>query len=130
MEIQDFKNKLDSRDFWGVNSKEVFDVAHKWAEECNNASTNNCNWSWDCGLKLDYDGDICRISSRFYPPHKVSAEYGLYSGTLSVYVFDTKVFDKKFEEKTLDILKTTVEYYVSGLESKLKTNLIAMFKEV
>lgn len=129
MDIKDFKNKLDNREFWGVNTQEMFDVANKWAENNNDSSNNKCEWSWDCGLKLDYDGTICSISSRFYPPHKSSEEYGMYHGNLTVYVFEEEVFEKKFEEKTLDQLKTSVEYYVAGLEERLNTHIKTMFKK-
>lgn len=70
MELSEFKKKLDNREFLGGNSKEMWDAAYKWQEQANKHN-RLIKWSWDCGLKLDYDGDVCRISSRFYHHIKV-----------------------------------------------------------
>jgi len=61
MEQTEFKNKLDNREFWGDNSKEMWDAAYKWQENAN-GEDNLIKWSWDCGLKLDYDGIYLRCS--------------------------------------------------------------------
>ncbi len=112
---------------WRVNSKEAWDNAHKWAKEVNKNSNNICEWSWDCGFKLDYDGCLCSISSRFYPPHKSSAEYGKYHGTITVIVAEEDIHKKEVEADTLDELKNLVEQYVEDLGMKIKTNIKAIF---
>ncbi len=125
MDITDFKRKLDNRELWG--GKEMWKAAYKWEKQANEGG-DPIKWSWDCGLKLDYDGDICRISSRFYPPHKSHADYMKYCGTITVMVFEDDVFELKIEAETLDELKIEVEKCVSGLKMKLKTNIKTILK--
>ena len=128
MDLIEFKNKLDNREFWGDNSKEMWEAARKWEEEANKED-GIIKWSWDCGLKLDYDGDICRISSRFYPPHKSSDTYGKYHGTISVMVGDAVeyIHEHKIEADTLDSLKIEVEKYVSEIIKKILASIRAVF---
>jgi hypothetical protein len=128
METKDFKKRLDNREFWGENSKEMWNAAHKWQEQANEED-DLIKWSWDCGLKLDYDGDVCRISSRFYPPHKSSAEYGKYHGTISVMIGDAEEYlhEHKIEAETLDELQNMVEGYVSKTLDKMHNALRYIF---
>ena len=43
--------------------------AHRWVDEVNkNKYDDGPLWGWDCGFKLDYDGEIIKVSSRFNPP--------------------------------------------------------------
>lgn len=128
MKQTEFKNKLDNREFWGDNSKEMWDAAHKWQEQANEED-NPIKWSWDCGLKLDYDGDVCRISSRFYPPHKSSAKYGKYHGTITVMIGDAKeyIHEHEIEAKTLDELQKLAEDYVTKILDKMYNAIRAVF---
>jgi len=125
MDTIEFKTKLDNREFWGVNSEEMWEAAREW-EMQSNIDINICQWSWDCGLKLDYDGDICKISSRFYPPHKHAAP-GKWSGSISVIIGDEYIHNHKVESDTLDMLKITVEKYVSTILDKINSNIKAAF---
>lgn len=128
MDLTEFKRKLDNREFWGENSEEMWRAAYQWQADANKAD-NLIKWSWDCGLKLDYDGEICSISSRFYPPHKSSAEYGKYHGTISVMIGDADEFlhEHKVEADTLDELKTYTEKYVFEILEKIHANIRAVF---
>ena len=126
MDLIEFKNKLDNREFWGENSKEMWEAAKLWIEQAN-TENSLIKWSWDCGLKLDYDGGICRISSRFYPPHKNSEEYAKYDGTISVLIGYETIHKHKIEAETLDILKNDVEKYVSKIIERIQTNIKAAF---
>ncbi|NCU33112.1 MAG: hypothetical protein EOM23_09330 [Candidatus Moranbacteria bacterium] len=126
MNLIEFKQKLDNREFWGENSTEMWDAAYSWLREVN-SDDNLCKWSWDCGLKLDYDGDICRISSRFYPPHKSSAEYGKYSGSISVYIGDDEIYKHEVEASSLDDLKAISEGYVTKIIERITANIKAVF---
>lgn len=128
MEQTEFKNKLDNREFWGDNSKEMWDAAYKWQKESNEGN-KLIKWSWDCGLKLDYDGDVCRISSRFYPPHKSSAEYGKYNGTIAVMIGDAieYIYEHKIEADTLDELQKLAEDYVSQIIEKMHNAILSVF---
>jgi len=111
----DFKNKLDNREFWGENSKEMWETALEWQNKAND-NNNIIKWSWNCGLKLDYDGDVFRISSRFYPPHKTSSEYGKYNGTISVVFGDDEyLHEHEIEAISLGDLKILTEEYVSDI---------------
>lgn len=129
MDLNEFKNKLDNREFWGNNSIEMWEAARKWSEEANRDDFI-IKWSWDCGLKLDYDGDVCRICSRFYPPHKSSAEYGKYHGTISVMIGDGVEYlhEHKIEAATLDEVKSKAEDYVSKILKKIHEAIRAKFK--
>lgn len=75
-------------------------------------------WKWDCGFKLDYDGGLMSVSSRFYPP---KSHYGeTWDGTVTVFIFDKEVQEKKFDCESLEELKKAVEEYVNGLRSKIE----------
>ena len=126
MKQTEFKNKLDNREFWGINSKEMWDAAYKWQEQANE-DDKLIKWSWNCGLKLDYDGDVCRVSSRFYPPHKNSAEYGKYDGTITVMIGDTDIREHKIEADTLDELQKLAENYVSEILDKIHNAIRGVF---
>lgn len=128
MDQNEFKAKLDKREFWGDNSKEMWDAAHKWQNQANKEG-NLIKWSWDCGLKLDYDGDVCRISSRFYPPHKSSAEYGKYHGSITVMIGDAveDIHEHEIEANTLDELQKLTEDYVSKIIKKIHNAIRSVF---
>lgn len=79
-------------------------------------------WSFDCGFKLDYDGPILRISSRFYPPKD---HYGNnWDGSVSVYLFKNEIRKKEFCANTIDELKLEVESYVESIKQKIEQLLI------
>ena len=88
-------------------------------------------WSWDCGLKLDYDGYICGISSRFYPPHKSSGDYGKYHGTINVMIGDAQeeesIHEHEIEATTLDELQKIAEDYVSKIIDKIHNAIQTVF---
>ncbi len=128
MDVSEFKRKLDKREFWGDNSNEMWDAALKWQEEANEEDSL-IRWRWDCGLKLDYDGEVCRISSRFYPPHKNSADYGKYDGTITVMIGDAVEYIHKheIEATTLDELKKLTEEYVSQILERLHNAIKSIF---
>ena len=123
--IADFKSLLDSRG--NFNYSWMFPLANDWANDRNSINEDNgldILWSWDCGLKLDFDGQLLSISSRFYPPHKVSAEYGKYSGTVSLYFMANSIATKEFEADTLDELANNVEEFVSTFVKRLETLIL------
>lgn len=92
-----------------------WDEAKLIQEKLNEGKTDSePQWSFDCGFKLDYDGGIISISSRFYPP---KSHYGAtWDGTVSVYCLGDEVEERKFDCKTLDELKIKVEEYVTELK--------------
>lgn len=96
-----------------------WDEAHKWQDDANveKESWRDPKWSFDCGFKLDFDGPIIRVSSRFYPP---KTHYGpTWDGTVNLMIGDDDITEKKFDCKTLDELQIEVEKYVADLKIRL-----------
>lgn len=92
--------------------------AEKWIEEANNTEPNyNMEWSWDCGLKLDYDGPLVRVSSRFYNNKK-----NIFEGSVSFYIGDECMFTREFTSRQIDVLRDDVREFVASV----KTNMQAM----
>lgn len=74
-------------------------------------------WKFDCGFKLDFDGELIRVSSRFYPP---KTHYGAtWDGTVSIYFLDKEVSEKKFDCATLEELHKQVEEYVDSIKESV-----------
>jgi hypothetical protein len=81
---------------------------------------SDLQWSFDCGFKLDYDGEILSVSSRFYPP---KSHYGeTWDGTVTIYFLGKEIKEKDFNCKTLDELKDKVDKYVKNITDRI--NLI------
>ena len=98
---------------------ESFEEADEWKNEANKEKEENYEplWSFDCGFKLDFDGPVMRVSSRFYPP---KTHYGpKWDGSVIVFIFAKEILKKEFECDTLDQLKTEVEQYVNELASRI-----------
>jgi hypothetical protein len=100
----------------------TWDFAKVWQLKANEKKEvhNEPKWSWDCGFKLDFDGSILSISSRFYPPHKNAGD--LWEGTLKVYFFDEEILEKEFKSDTLDELKVEVEKFTKDYTSVIKSH--------
>ena len=101
-----------------------FSEADAWAAGANggNSSTSHPMWGFDCGFKLDYDGPLLSVSSRFYPP---KTHYGeKWDGRVQVLLLGDYLFSKEFECETLEDLRTSVETYVAGLARTLRSQLI------
>lgn len=80
-------------------------------------------WSWDCGYKLDLDGPIVSVSSRFYPP---KTHYGSkWDGWITVEVLGKATVEKKFECETLEELRRQAEAWIEEFASKLSKFLEA-----
>lgn len=85
--------------------------AYNWQDKSNeNTIHESMEWSWDCGFKLDFDGSLLRVVSRFYPPKEYRGK--CWNGSISFYVFDEEVKEEDFKADTLDQLKEDVELYV------------------
>jgi hypothetical protein len=75
-------------------------------------------WSFDCGFKLDYDGPIISIGSRFYPP---KTHYGeTWDGKVHVYLMGKEIAVQAFDCLTLDELKTQVETYDQSIMREIE----------
>lgn len=97
-----------------------WDEANKIQEQLNlnKEEHGEPKWRFDCGFKLDYDGPLMKIGSRFYPP---KTHYGAtWDGTVSVYILNEEIEEKKFDCDTLEELEKQVNEYVDELINKLK----------
>jgi len=105
--MESFIKKLDNRKLWGqVGSDDDWKQAREWAEE---NSGDILEFSWDVGFKLDYDGEVLKILSRFYPPHKKHVDYiertgKKYTGQMTVYFLDKELHEVEIHANSLDEL--------------------------
>lgn len=95
--------------------------ARIWEENANiKKDDNEPRWSWDCNFKLDFDGPLLSLCSRFYPPYN---NIGKWEGNVSVNLLDVKILKKEFKCDTLDELKIEVEkfskHYINSIKSRL-----------
>lgn len=126
--VSEFKGLLDNRGLFEY--RDMFSTAYEWASQRNESPVvEGLEWSWDFGLKLDFDGCLISVSSRFYPPHKSHADYGRYSGTITIYSGEIDYAKKELEADTLDQLVVMAEDYVSSVFTTLD-NLIRENKEI
>jgi len=99
-----------------------WDNAKIWAEKANNAKIDQePKWDWDCNFKLDFDGDLVSIESRFYPPHYNVNEK--WDGKLRVNVLGNCILEKEFECDTLEKLKKEVESFTKHYKGIIKSRL-------
>jgi len=100
-----------------------WDYANSWIEIANHKKEedNEPKWKFDCGFKLDFDGSIISVSSRFYPPHKNSS--GLWEGNMHISVFGEIILTKEFKNNDLDALKIDVEKFIKHYKSILISKL-------
>lgn len=75
-------------------------------------------WQFDCGYKLDFDGALLDIDSRFYPP---TTGYGpKWDGVFHIRILGENLYEKSFEADTLKQLQEQVEAYYGKVLNKLK----------
>ncbi len=100
-----------------------WESANAWEREAN--KNNECpvapKWKWDCGFKLDYDGALIRIDSRFYPPKTHSSPK--WDGSVSVILLNRCIMEQKFSCETLEELRSDVE----GFKNKLLDSIREVF---
>ena len=104
-------------------SKLTWNEADKWEIAANAGKfANEPKWAWDCNFKLDFDGPLLSVSSRFCPPGK---HYGdKWSGGLDIMLMNECVITKEFECDTLDELKNEVETFLNDYAAKIKRLLM------
>lgn len=98
---------------------ENWDDAKAWQGAANKAVEGEQapKWGFDCGFKLDYDGPLITIESRFYPP---KSHYGpMWDGQATLRISGRIVEEKKFDCDSLDELKQQVEAYKDLIQSKI-----------
>jgi len=91
-----------------------WDNAKLWQDKANEKKEifGEPKWAWDCNFKLDFDGALLKISSRFYPPHKNNGDY--WEGTLCVLFLGKEIFIKSFKCDTLEQLQKEVEAFTKN----------------
>jgi hypothetical protein len=98
-----------------------WDSAKLWRNNANSMKDDEDEpiWSWDCGYKLDFDGPIIQVSSRFYPP---KTHYGpTWDGDVTIYFGKNVIREQKFDCPTLEELRNQVEKYVNDFKNELCT---------
>lgn len=95
-----------------------YEEADEWTDEANKDKEYQPLWRFDCGFKLDFDGPLISVESRFYPP---KSHYGpKWDGSTRISLLDRKIEEKEFECDSLDELRESVEEYVNGFVEKLQ----------
>jgi len=94
--------------------------AYGWTDAANkNKEGVDVKWDFDCGYKLDYDGELIYVSSRFYPPKE---HYGdTWDGTVRIYISGKKIVEKEFDCPSLDELRDEVESYIKSIAEKVQS---------
>lgn len=102
----------------------TWEYAQLWQDNANEGKEcyNEPCWSWDCGFKLDFDGSMVSVSSRFYSPSE--NHISNWNGELNVLIYDEVIATKYFECKTLDELRTEVEEFTKHIKNIIKSKLI------
>ena len=96
-----------------------FDQADTWVNRQNQNKDKYMEpiWFFDCSFKLDFDGPLLKISSRFYPPR---FHYGpKWDGAVTIYLMGKEILQKEFECDTLEQLKDDVEKYIKTLTAQI-----------
>jgi len=101
---------------------ESWEEAYRLEEQLNNGKSiediEGPVWDFDCGFKLDYDGPLLSVSSRFYPP---KTHYGgTWDGTVTVFLCGNGIAEKKFDCPTVNQLKAEVEGYIKSITGKIE----------
>lgn len=94
-----------------------------WAEQANKdkeGEFQNPRWSWDCGSKLDFDGGLLRICSRFY---SIGVD-DVRDGSMAFYIGDEEIFSREFSSRHIDVLRADVEAY----ESTVRKNVTELLR--
>lgn len=89
-------------------------------------SSSYPTWMFDCGFKLDYDGPLVSINSRFYPNNTKDNKIN-WNGTVTCFLAKGMV-EKTFEASDLDELKARVDEYIKSVNKILNTTITELRK--
>lgn len=97
-----------------------WETAKNWLKKANEKKDieNEPRWGWDCNFKLDFDGPLLTVESRFYPPHKNNGNW--WEGSLKIYFTGNEILKKEFKSKELEELKKEVEIFVNDYKASLE----------
>lgn len=76
-------------------------------------------WSFDCGFKLDFDGPLLNVSSRFYPPR--THQGPTWDGTVSLFFLGKEINTKEFDCPSIGELKKEVEEHLESIVEKIRS---------
>tara|TARA_B100000700_G_scaffold329857_1_gene453281 strand:- start:8075 stop:8413 length:339 start_codon:yes stop_codon:yes gene_type:complete len=95
-----------------------WESAKEWQNVANkNKQTDYSRWLFDCGFKLDFDGELISFTSRFYPPTPHSP---VWDGTIRLVIGEKVLKERKITAASLDELKKEAEACVSELKIKIE----------
>ena len=105
-----------------------FEEFWEWTEKANENKNefHEPNWGTDCGYKLDFDGPLLSVDSRFYPPKEGYGEG--WDGNVSICYKETEITKKAFKAATLDELKEQVETYMTKTGEEVLRLVVNLFK--
>ena len=101
------------------NCPSSYEEFYKWVDEANENKDEyyEPKWNTDCGYKLDFDGPLISISSRFYPP---KTHYGpTWDGNVTVYLLGNELEKKHFDKPTFKELVSDVHDYIKSLSTRI-----------
>ena len=97
-----------------------WDQAKEWADKANEAvEYGEPEWSWDCGFKLDYDGGLINVCSRFYPPKTHQGD--TWDGNVTISIGGNEIKTTAFDCETLEELRTKVEAHIKEIKGKVES---------
>lgn len=101
-----------------------WEQANAWQETVNapKEEFNQPKWNWDCNFKLDFDGPLLSLSSRFYPPHY--NKRGGWEGSVKILFMGTPILKKEFNCSTLEQLHKEVEAFTAHYASAIKPRIL------
>ncbi len=103
-------------------------AAYKW-QDLSNLGKNEFGcpkWRFDCCFKLDFDGPLMSVSSRFYPPNEPCGIQDWY-GDVCLVMFEKELSRKDFRCNSIDELKVQVESYVEETKNKIYLAIQSLF---
>ena len=97
-----------------------WDEARKIQDQMNEGKDeyDQPNWKWDCGFKLDFDGPLIDVCSRFYPPK--THQGSTWDGSVTISIFGKTIEEKSFDCENLQELNNQVEKYVQDFGGRLR----------
>lgn len=103
----------------------TFDEENKWLELANKYKDKYIQpvWSWDCNHKLDFDGPLLRVSSRFYQERDK-----IYSGSVDFVMGEKPIFSREFSSRHIENLQNVVEEYCAMVQIQLTDLLVNIIK--
>jgi len=116
---------------------EIWEVAPHFLEKLNDETPEWLpNFSFDCNFKLDFDGGLLTVSSRFRRYYIDETNKFGWSGNVSVYNFDVfdfqqknEIINKEFDAPDIEALKDQLTDYFTRMRQKLQPIIADALKD-